>query len=81
KSNPTKDQEFLAWYERLKTAEELYRYPATRKPSETARLLRDNTLTHILWPESQGLFPYEAIGHNVYTDKHFSLWDVRPVFE
>jgi hypothetical protein len=81
KSHPTKDQEFLSWHERLKTACELYRSPTTRKPSETARLLKNNSLTHMVWPETLGPFPHEAMGHRIYADQYFSLWDVESVVQ
>lgn len=71
KSHPTKDSEFLAWYERIKTAQAIY-----SGSEKTLRgLLANRVITHMVWPASQGAFPFSGFSRRIYSDSNFSLWD------
>ena len=77
KSHPTKDNEFLIWYERLKIANAVFNTDNILSTSKLKDLLEKNSLTHIVWPASGSQFPYKNLGHKVYADQNYSLWDMR----
>jgi hypothetical protein len=78
KSHPTKDSEFLEWYGRIEKARAIYEAPADLAGPAISGLLESRSVTHVIWPVSDGEFPFSRMGHEVYRDKHFSLWDMRP---
>jgi hypothetical protein len=78
RSHPTKDSEFLEWYKRTEKARAIYNGPLEKGQSELSALIGSRSVTHVLWPETRGAFPYARMGHQVYKDQIFSLWDVRP---
>jgi hypothetical protein len=70
KSHPTKDSEFLAWNVRIEAARQVY----DGSPAALQKLMKDHAITHIVWPETKGNFPFPALGSRVYTDSNYSLW-------
>ena len=77
KSHPTKDSEFLEWYKRIETARAIYEKPADRAQPTMLDLLESHSVTHVIWPVSKGEFPFSRMGHEVYRDNYFTLWDMR----
>lgn len=73
KSHPTKDSEFLAWHDRLKNAQAVY----GGSGKTLQGLIADRVVTHMVWPASQGDFPFSSIGRRIYSDSYFSLWDLK----
>lgn len=75
KSHPTKDDEFLAWHERVKLAESFYSPAGGVSPSDSLASLRRNSITHVVWPVASGEFPL-AEPEKIYEDDHFSVWSL-----
>lgn len=79
KSHPTKDSEFLQWYDRVTAAEALYSQPAEQMETAVVSLRDRYPVTHLVWPESSGSFPLFNLGTQVYSDEYFSVWELREV--
>lgn len=77
KSHPSKDTEFLDWYERVTAAEAIYTQPPSEIPALVAALQEQYPVTHIVWPVSKRAFPSPDLGEQIYSDAHFSVWDVQ----
>ncbi|MFW2440195.1 MAG: DUF6798 domain-containing protein [Arenicellales bacterium] len=77
KSHPTKDSEFLEWYKRIQAAQVIYDNQAGLTQSEMLVLKEKFSVTHVIWPTEKGDFPFLKMGSPVYSDKYFSLWDMR----
>ena len=76
KSHPTKDSEFLEWYKRVEAARKIYDGGPGAQDALQA-LLASHAVTHVVWPEAKGTFPFSQLGRRVFGDKNFSLWDMR----
>jgi hypothetical protein len=76
KSHPTKDSEFLAWYKRVEAARTIYDGGPGAQEALQA-LLESRAVTHVVWPEAHGEFPFPQRGRRVFGDRNFSLWDMR----
>jgi len=77
KSHPTKDSEFLEWYKRIEIARTIYEGPPGEAQEALQALLGSHAVTHVMWPQSKGAFPFPQMGKQVFSDRHFSLWDMR----
>ena len=77
KSHPTKDTEFLTWHDRVTIANQFFHHYKDHTCPELNTLLTSNSMTHIIWPAANGRFPVESLGHKIYSDRYFSLWDIR----
>ena len=75
KTHPTRDTEFLDWYQRLETAQSVYNREVDSVKIQ--RLLESNSLTHIIWPTGNGAYPYAQSGQQIFNDEYYSLWDMR----
>ena len=61
KSHPTKDSEFLEWYKRIEAARTIYDGGPGAQEALKA-LLESHAVTHVIWPESKGAFPFPQTG-------------------
>ncbi len=77
KSHPTKDSEFLDWYKRIEAARTIYEGQAGMAQDALKALLESHAVTHVIWPQSKGAFPFSQMGRQVFGDNNFSLWDLR----
>ena len=75
KTHPTKDTEFLEWYQRIETARTVY--AAKVDPANIVTVLKTQSLTHVVWKLTDGVYPYSGAGRQIYSDDHFSLLDMR----
>ncbi len=75
KTHPTKDSEFLVWYERIETARTVYETKVD--PFNILTVLKAQALTHVIWRSADGDYPYSQAGRQTYSDTYFSLWDMR----
>jgi hypothetical protein len=78
KSHPTKDSEFLAWYQRVELARAVYENPDPMRQKEFKKLCEDYGITHAVWPAAKGDFPYAGRGERVYGDDSYSVWTTAP---
>ena len=76
KSHPTRDSEFLIWYDRVQAVDAFYGGGTNAATVFRARLAPAG-VTHVLWPASGGAFPLASAGRRLYRDEHYSLWDAR----
>ena len=77
KSHPTKDGEFLEWYGRIEIARIIYEGQSGQAQESLKAVLGSHAVTHVIWPQSKGAFPFSKMGKQVFVDSHFSLWDMR----
>ena len=77
KSHPTKDSEFLDWNKRIEAARTIYEGQAGMAQDALKALLESHAVTHVIWPQSKGAFPFTQMGRRVFGDSCFSLWDLR----
>jgi hypothetical protein len=77
KSHPTKDNEFLEWYQRTEAARVIYGEQADQAKAALLTLIENHSVTHVVWPQVKGCFPFSQMGQQVYQDMNFSLWDMK----
>jgi hypothetical protein len=81
KSHPTRDSEFLEWYEKIEIARTLYGGRSEGAQEALKAVLGSHTVTHVVWPQSKGAFPFPQMGKQVFGDSHFSLWELNKTGE
>lgn len=76
KTHPTRDTEFLHWYDRISKARSVYdgKIPA----GELSDYLDSLAVTHLVWPTANIRFPYSELGQKLYADENYSLWKLGP---
>jgi hypothetical protein len=74
KTHPTKDTEFLEWYQRIEKARNVYESKVSA--AEVQGYLNALSVSHIIWPTSNSEFPYSNSGQRLYADEAYSLWDM-----
>ena len=81
KSHPTRDSEFLEWYKKIEIARTIYDGRSEGAQEALKAVIGSHAVTHVIWPQSKGAFPFSQMGTQVFGDSHFSLWDLSKTGE
>ncbi|HHP7240025.1 MAG TPA: DUF6798 domain-containing protein [Cyclobacteriaceae bacterium] len=77
KSHPSKDTELLAWFDRIKKAETVYDSSIYHSRPVLKQLYKEENVSHIIWAEYNGDYPFKEETKLLYEDEFYSLWEIK----